>query len=469
MNSRPPPTEHQHRFKLPIRTEETLRLFVQYAWGVTIPNQQVCPHHTSPWRAFADAYFARDSVTVWLASRGFGGKTYLLSVLALTEALTLGADPARGIEVNVLGGSGQQSTRVIEHSRSFWQYRNAPKQLLESEASSITRLRNGSKIMALLASQASVRGPHPARLRMDEVDEMQLEILDAAMGQPMEQNGVLPQTVMSSTRQNSGGTMDEMLKRAATNSWPIYEWCYRENMQPQGWLSAQQVETKRRDVTHLMWQTEYENQEPNPATRAILPEAVELVFDPKLGQYNGSLYEYIELEAPQKGAMYVNAADWAKENDCTVIDTFRVDVVPIRLVAFERTGRLKWPMMVERYNLRCKRYPGSNVHDNTGLGDVVQDYLTVSATGCNMTGLARTQMLNAYISALENAQMRYPRIQSAYGEHKFASVKDVFGSGHLPDTFSAGALGWYAANHYNSSQDMRGLGHVPDYRPLAAE
>ena len=46
-------------FHLPIRKEETLRLFVKKAWGVSIPDKQVCPDHTTPWRAFADAYFAR--------------------------------------------------------------------------------------------------------------------------------------------------------------------------------------------------------------------------------------------------------------------------------------------------------------------------------------------------------------------------------------------------------------------------
>jgi hypothetical protein len=52
----------------------------------------VCPGHSTPWRAFCDAYFARTPVQVWVASRGFGGKSFLLSLLGLVEALTLGAD-----------------------------------------------------------------------------------------------------------------------------------------------------------------------------------------------------------------------------------------------------------------------------------------------------------------------------------------------------------------------------------------
>ena len=69
----------EHRFTLPIRTEATLKAFVYYAWGVRIPDVKVCLNHTTPWRAFADSYFANYPTTVWMASRGLGGKTYLMS------------------------------------------------------------------------------------------------------------------------------------------------------------------------------------------------------------------------------------------------------------------------------------------------------------------------------------------------------------------------------------------------------
>ena len=68
-----------HDFHLPITTEATLKEFVRVAFGVIIPDTQVCKHHTTPFRAFADAYFARHPVSVWFASRGFGGKSFLLS------------------------------------------------------------------------------------------------------------------------------------------------------------------------------------------------------------------------------------------------------------------------------------------------------------------------------------------------------------------------------------------------------
>lgn len=431
-----------HDFKLPILTEETLREFVRLAWGVHIPNVQVCPEHSTPWRAFADAYFARSPVNVWFASRGFGGKSFLLSVLANTEAVTL------GIGVNVLGGSGAQSKRVMEHMGNLWNYDDAPRGLLKADAATIARLTNGAVVEALMASQASVRGSHPARLRLDEIDEMDIAILDASMGQPMEQKGVKAQTVMSSTRQYADGTMQAILQRAAERGWRVHQWCYKENLEPHGWLTHAAVEQKKMEVTAAMWKTEYENQEPSPGSRAIQPDAVEKMFNRKLGEFEGAPNEYIEIEPPILGARYAHGADWAKKQDWTIIQTIREDLIPKRVVAWERTGRLEWPVMIAKLDARIKRYGGRALHDGTGLGDVVKDYMIEQANAFIMAGRQRADLLSEYVAACENSELEYPFIRHAYIEHKFASQEDVFGGGeshHLPDSISAGALMWRAS------------------------
>lgn len=272
-----------HDFRLPITSESTLRDFVRLAWGVNIPDKQVCPHHTTPWRAFADAYFARYPVTVWHGSRGFAGKSFTLAALGLTEAVALKAD------VNILGGSGAQSKRVLEHETNLWHYKNAPRNLLSADASSITRLTTGAKIEALMASQASVRGPHPQRLLLDEIDEMELSILEAAQGQPMSKNGIPAQTVMSSTRQYRNGTMQTILERAKEKGWKVYEWCYRETMEPHGWLTQAEIDGKRSEVTDKMWETEYENQEPSSESRIFDNVQIRTITDEEIEQFDNIL------------------------------------------------------------------------------------------------------------------------------------------------------------------------------------
>ena len=104
----------RHRRRVPTGTDDDLLAFVEETFGVRIPAVACCPEHVAPAQAFCDAYFSRASVAVWKASRGFGGKSTLLATLALTEAITLKAD------VTVLGGSAQQSERVLEAMTRLW-------------------------------------------------------------------------------------------------------------------------------------------------------------------------------------------------------------------------------------------------------------------------------------------------------------------------------------------------------------
>ena len=104
-------TERQRR-RVPTGTDGDLLAFVEETFGLRIPAVACCPGHMAP--AFCDAYFSRAPVAVWKASRGFGGKSTLLATLALTEAITRPAD------VTVLGGSAQQSERVLEAMTRLW-------------------------------------------------------------------------------------------------------------------------------------------------------------------------------------------------------------------------------------------------------------------------------------------------------------------------------------------------------------
>lgn len=356
----------------------------------------------------------------------------MLSLLGHCEADTLNAD------VTILGGSGEQSSRVLEYLQKWaGEEQNTKRRTLYS---------GGGRITALMASTKSARGPHPQRMRLDEVDEMELKIFDAAMGQPMSGRGIAKQTVLSSTHQYADGTMTEVLKRAAENGWPVHEWCYKESSaQPDGWLSEAEIESKRGDVTAAMWAAEYDLQEPSPEGRAILPEKVALCFLKSMGEREGKLGELIETEQPAEGATYATGADWAKSQDFTVIDTLRTDVRPMRRVAWQRLGRMPYPLMIAKFNERVEKYPGGAAHDATGLGDVVDDYQTADAEGVKLRGQARTDLFSSYITAIENESIVSPFIKYAEGEHRYATNDDLYGAGHPPDSFVAGALAFKAA------------------------
>lgn len=438
------------------KTDEELYWAVYTLWGVKIPREQVCPNHSTPFAAFAEAYFAREPLSIWKASRGMGGKSRTLAYLVLTEAVLLGA------ETNILGGSGAQSINIHEAMRDGWNSPLAPKAMLTNDSMYETRLTNGAKVKALLASQRSVRGPHPQRLRLDEIDEMDVAILDSAMGQPMPSKGVESQVVMSSTHQYPDKTMSEMLKRAASEGYPVHEWCWKETSNPvDGWLPNSHIERTRKVITKRMWEVEYDLQEPSFGSRAFDTEHVEKMFKgygeepdhPARETYKhhdverGEQYEF---EAPDRNhGEYITGADWAKEHDWTVIATFRVDTEPWKLVAYSRTHRKPYPVMIDLFNKRLARYGGYAIHDGTGLGNVINDYVDQRATSFIMSGRARDDMLSEYVSAVESDKIVIPKIESAYTEHKYCSLEDLYGRGkdvHLPDTVCAFALAWHKRN-----------------------
>ena len=423
--------------------DDELWEYIRVVWGMTIPRTNVCKHHSSPFKALADAYFGRYPVTIWKASRGFGGKSTLMGVLSVIEAATLGA------QITILGGSAAQSQRVHEVTNELWHHKFSPSDLLKDDPTKYsTRLTNGAWITALMASQKSVRGPHPQRLRLDEVDEMDIELFEAAQGQPMDNRGLKSQTVISSTHQYPDGTMTELLKRANEKGWPVYDWCWRESVgtpEEKGWLSMDMVERKQMEVSSRMWEVEYDLQEPSFDGRAIETAYVDAAYDPNIGVYVGDLDEYIVVEPPMEGASYITGVDWAKEKDWTIIRTFRVDENPWREVAFLRTGRKPWPQMVADLDNRLAGYGGYCIHDATGIGDVIDDMIQYDKKKIKdvvLRGRERESCFTEYIAGIEQFGMKSPRIQFAYSEHKYVTQKDLFGSGHPPDTFIAGALAW---------------------------
>lgn len=433
-----------------------LQEFVRVFMGNIIPDTAVCETHVAPLDAIWDAYTAKYPIIVWKASRGFGGKSTLLGTLSVLEMLT-------GMKVAVLGGSAQQSRRVHEVTDDIWEFMmklpdgteiEAPlASLLQHSPSKMeTRAKNGAWMRALTASTRSARGPHPQRLNLDEVDEMDLVVFDAAMGQTMEAGtGFTPGTCISSTHQYPDKTMTEVLRRAKEKGWHVVEWCYRENLTTNGgWLLPSEITRKKQEVSNHMWDVEYELQEPSIQGRAIDTDAVEAMFDPDLYPDWPELIEdhpgvYYEFEAPNRDGAYATGADWAAKRDFTVITTWRTDVHPWRLVAFERVQRSPWPSMVERLNMRLDKYGGVSAHDVDGVGDVNKDFFRHPVKSLWLQGRERQEVFSGWIIAIEQGNVRAPRIESMYKEHLYVTTDDLYSQGaqyHTPDTFIAAAAAW---------------------------
>lgn len=430
-------------------TDDELWWLVKALWGFTIPRTKVCPDHDAPFDAFATAYFNREPQILILGSRGLAGKSRLMSILGLTIAAVRGAD------VNILGGSLNQSNNIHDTIRDAFEYPHAPRYLVKNQSNSLIQLHNHAKIRPLTASQKTVRGPHPPVLILDEIDEMDAEIMESAKGQPMPQKNYLgevvkAQTIMGSTLQYPDKSMAQEMERFEEEGLPIFRWCHEESANPvDGWLDPDFIEQKKREVSAERWRVEYLLGEPSIGNRAFDSEAVEKTFSlsvEAIAKKESKDYSEYKFEEYNFANEYVIAADWAKAEDYTVITVFDVTTFPIKVVYWVRMRRRPYPVMIGKYNRLMAAYNAEGIHDATGLGGVVSDYLDVRARGFLMTGEKRDNMLSDYINAVEKDRVRAPRIGVFYRNHLYCSVEQIYSRAkefHLPDEVCSMALAWH--------------------------
>ena len=127
------------------------------------------------------------------------------------------------------GGSKSQSLQIYEALAStVFDTRKTE----DPEGSSLlsvlkeeARYRNGSRVSILAASPTSVRGPHVARLRLDEVDEIDPDLREAAYGMAMKREGVGSVITMSSTWHRLDGPMANLIERGRGGQFPVYTSC----------------------------------------------------------------------------------------------------------------------------------------------------------------------------------------------------------------------------------------------------
>ncbi len=174
-------------------TPEALWAWISTELGVHIPRRPVVRGHAAPFEYLCATFFepgdpaapatdhpapeapARDLV-LW-ANRG-GGKTFLGALATLLDLLF-----KPGIDIRVLGGSREQSTRIFEHLRRFLDPAHHER-LAAMVDGRITadgvRLLNGSSVEILSQSHTSIRGTRVQKLRCDEVELFKPDVWEAA-------------------------------------------------------------------------------------------------------------------------------------------------------------------------------------------------------------------------------------------------------------------------------------------------
>lgn len=307
---------------------------------------------------------------------------------------------------------------------------------------------------------------------LDEIDEMDKKVYDAAMGQAMKKPNargieIDEMVVASSTWQNPVGTFQMVRDEALKKGLPVRTWCFREVLKteenPSGWMDPSFIERKRKSVPAELFRVEYELGEPAGGSRAFDLAKLNEYFihmDPVNERHAGSDDEWI-FEEPREDAWYAVGADWAKEEDKTVIVVARVDTYPKQIVYLRRVNRKPWPEMAEMFNTTLNKYQAVAAHDGTGIGNVINDMIDERARKIVMVGRARSDMLVEYISAIERGEYRLPANTPAFDSHKATTVEEVYAPGkwnsHLADDVAAFAIMHDAASKQAPPAAMEGV------------
>lgn len=160
------------------RDRDELHRFVKVVLGLDVPRAAVVPGNAAPFAYLEHAFFERTEAgtgdaVVW-ACRG-GGKTMLGAVATLLDLLF-----KPGVQVRILGGSLEQSSKMYEHLVALCE-RPVVRSLLAGEPTQRgVRMIHGGRAAILAQSQRSVRGVRVHKLRCDEVEEFDPAVWAAA-------------------------------------------------------------------------------------------------------------------------------------------------------------------------------------------------------------------------------------------------------------------------------------------------
>jgi hypothetical protein len=131
-----------------------------------------------------------------------------------------------GHATKILGGSEAQSAQIYEALKDFraCEALDGYDPFSTFNATSAT-YETGSEVSFIPASQKSVRGPHVPTLRLDEVDEIEPGVREAAIGMAMELDDVPASITMTSTWHRIAGPMAGLIERGRDGAFPVFSFC----------------------------------------------------------------------------------------------------------------------------------------------------------------------------------------------------------------------------------------------------
>jgi hypothetical protein len=209
-------------------TKRDLKNYVKVFLDIDVPDMKICPEHNSPmdylWHSFSTDFINRNrpnaDAVIW-ANRA-GGKTELAAVATLLDCIF-----KPKCQVRILGGSGEQATRMYEYLTGF--LRNGFERFLAGPTlKSKCCFTTGSSVEVLTQSATSVRGQHIQKLRCDELELFDEDVFAAAKFTTQSTDNITAAMELISTMHQPYGLMQKIVSSTPKLGTPIFKWCMFE-------------------------------------------------------------------------------------------------------------------------------------------------------------------------------------------------------------------------------------------------
>ena len=187
------------------------------------------------------------------------GKTRLLSVIGLWHVIVYAKIIKKPMEVAIIGGSQRQSQLLYDYMAEYLKLDFISEEVAGLPLKSVTHYKDGSKVVALPASERAVRSIHPDILLLDEAVAAE-KIIYSAIPRLTKADSRL---IVSSTPHVFLSIFVEMWSdRVKYSMYERYHWTYKDRE----WIAQEELERGLKEAQSFgeeMVQTEWEG---NPYT-----------------------------------------------------------------------------------------------------------------------------------------------------------------------------------------------------------
>ena len=160
----------------PPGTPHQLHSYIRRVLGFDLPRRSLMPGHHAPFEYLKHSFFEtsgpRDCI-VW-ANRG-GGKTQIGAIATLLDLIF-----KPGIQIRILGGSFEQSSKMYRYLKRMLENRAFSELIAGNLTGRFVELTNGSRVEVLSQSERAVRGQRVHKLRCDEIELFGSDVWEAA-------------------------------------------------------------------------------------------------------------------------------------------------------------------------------------------------------------------------------------------------------------------------------------------------